>query len=220
MHTVTDLVNGKEISSLNDVSIKLYKDYFFEILITRIFKYTGIDEKGNKVEISVAFQPGDLMHILGAHHLLVKDYKGTKFNKRVDKGKMSFEILERINNKEFNKYTPRFICFGYIYQILTNCKAIIFNKEVYQAEHDSDLNFKFVLFEDIYGKKVHLGIDTYKEITYFVKSLLVTSKANQKFIKNQEKVIIKQIEIINKRSKQTLQVIELLQEDDIASANA
>lgn len=197
--------NTNSMSDINNVSLELYKDFFVNVLCNRIFKYTTIDNE----EITLIFNESEFMHILGAQHILGKRYTGTKFNKEIDNGNMTFEKLQERNSRQFTDYINRFLGFANIYYVLTNCEAIYFDKNTYEnntdPKKDSKLNYKYILFQDLYSKKLHIGLDTYNRGRfYYVKSLLVVSEINNKYIKNQEPLYISNIKVIDKRTKATI----------------
>ncbi|MBD8045811.1 pentapeptide repeat-containing protein [Clostridium faecium] len=188
--------NKNNILNLEDVSLKLYKDFFEEVLCQRIFIYTT----SNTEKINLYFAPNNFMHILGCQHILGNNYKASNFNKNIDNGTMSFEVLKSIDNNKFNDFTNRFINFSNVYHVLTNCDVIYFDKKIYNPK--SKVDYKYMLFKDVYSKKIHLGLDTYnKGRSFFCKSLLTTSLGNDKLIKNQLPVPIEKIEVFDKESK-------------------
>lgn len=199
-----------DMSDINNISLKLYKEFFIDVLCNRIFKYTTVDGS----EITLLFNESEFMHLLGAQHILGKSYKATKFNEEIDNGNISFQTLEQRNSIQFTDDLDRFLGFSNIYYVLTNCEAIYFDKNTYQnntiPKRDSKFNFKYILFQNIYGKKLHIGIDTYnKGKSYYGKSLLVVSDINDKYIKNQEPLYITNIKIIDKKNKTIISDINI-----------
>lgn len=191
-----DFLNKNNILNLEDISLKIYKEFFESILCKRVFVYTT----NNTEKINLQFSPNNFMHILGCQHILGDNYKASSFNKDIDKGSMSFELLKSLDNNKFNRFASRFLGFSNIYHVLTNCDCIYFDKEAYSSK--SKMNYKYILFEDVYTKKIHLGLDTYnKGRNFFCKSLLTTSLENDKLIRNQKPIQIDKIEVVDKLSK-------------------
>ena len=62
-----------DMSDINNISLKLYKEFFIDVLCNRIFKYTTVDGS----EITLLFNESEFMHLLGAQHILGKSYKAT-----------------------------------------------------------------------------------------------------------------------------------------------
>lgn len=149
------------------------------------------------------------MHIIGAQHILGKNYKASKFNKGILDGTMTFKELEKRNSRVFNDFTPRFINFSNLYHVLTNCTMIYFDRDTYNnnkiSTEESLMDFKYILYEDINNKKVHAGLDTYnKGFNFYCKSLLVKSVGNDGLIRNQTEVKIKNIKVIDIKTKVTI----------------
>lgn len=210
MLTETDLLSKNNISNISEVSLKLYLQFFRNHICPKLFIYTSVDG----TVIKLMFDENNFMHLLGAQHILGDKYKSTKFNKGIDNASMTFEELDRRDPIEFRGTIDRFVGFGNIYSVLTNCSAVYFDASIYNAQlkKKSTMDFKYLLFEDIFGQKVHVGIDTYnKGKTFFGKSVLVSSIQNDKLIKGQTKLDIKKIEIVDKRTKSVLQTIDIAQ---------
>lgn len=205
MLTVNDLLNENKVSSMNDISLKLYKNFNDDILCKRIFIY---ELEGGK-QMKVVFQPNNLLHILGAQHILGKKYKAEKFNEEIHLGNMTFAELERRNSIVFNDFTDRFLNFSNLYYVLTNCDLVYFDKDIYNKNKKNDIaskmDFTHILFQNVNNKKVHAGLDTYnKGFNYYCKSLLVRSIVNEGIIKEQKPVKIKNIKVIDVKSKRIL----------------
>lgn len=210
MLTESDLLSKNNISSIADISLKLYLQFFRNHICPKVFDYTSVDGE----IIRLIFDESNFMHLLGAQHILGERYKSVKFNEGIDDGSMTFEELDKRNPIEFRGTIDRFVGFGNIYSVLTNCSAVYFDKSIYDAQlkSKSTMDFKYLLFEDIFGQKVHIGIDTYnKGKTFYGKSVLVSAIQNDKLIKDQTKLDIKKIEIIAKRTKNVLKTINITQ---------
>lgn len=67
------------------------------------------------------------------------------------------------------------------------------------------MDFSYILYEDINNKKVHAGLDTYnKGFSFYCKSLLVKSIINDSIIKEQVPIKIKNIKVIDSKTKEIL----------------
>lgn len=213
--TVNDLLGVNHISSMNDISLNLYKEFFDNILCKRIFLYELEDGK----QIKLLFQPNNLLHILGAQHILGDKYKAAKFNEQIISGDMTFEVLEKKNSIVFNDFTSRFLNFSNIYHVITNCDMIYFDKDTYnknkKSKKESLMDFSYILYEDINNKKVHAGLDTYnKGFSFYCKSLLVKSIVNDSIIKDQVSVKIKSIKVKDIKTKAILLDKEMINSID------
>lgn len=205
MLTANDLLGVNNITNFDDISLKLYKEFMDNFLCNRIFIYTTEDD--NKIKL--VFQETNLLHILGAQHILGENYKAKKFNEKILNDKMTFKELERINSIVFNDFTDRFLNYTNLYHVLTNCEVIYFDKDTYDKNRKSTeqslMNFTYILYKDINNKKIHAGLDTYNNgRSYYCKSLLVKSISNDIFIKEQTPVNIKNIKVIDKSSNNIL----------------
>lgn len=205
MLTANDLLGVNNITNFDDISLKLYKEFMDNFLCNRIFVYTTEDD--NKIKL--VFQETNLLHILGAQHILGENYKAKKFNEKILNDKMTFKELERINSIVFNDFTDRFLNYTNLYHVLTNCEVIYFDKDTYDKNRKSTeqslMNFTYILYKDINNKKIHAGLDTYNNgRSYYCKSLLVKSISNDIFIKEQTPVNIKNIKVIDKSSNNIL----------------
>ncbi|MGF0110897.1 PBECR4 domain-containing protein [Clostridium sp. SGI.024] len=205
MLTVTDLLGVNNISNISDISLKLYKEFFDNILCKRLFLYNLEDGK----EIKLVFDPNNLLHILGAQHILGEKYKAQKFNIEIINGDMTFQDLEKRNSIVFNDYTSRFLNFSNLYHVITNCTMVYFDKETYnknrKSKKESLMDFSYILYEDLNNKKIHAGLDTYnKGFSFYCKSLLVKSSSNDIIIKDQKPVKINNIKVIDIDTKVVL----------------
>lgn len=211
MITVERMINNiNDMSDINNISLKLYKEFFNNVLCNRIFKYTTVDG----TEITLLFNESEFMHLLGAQHILGRRYKATKFNEEIDNGNMTFQALEQRNSIQFKDDIDRFLGFSNIYHVLTSCEAIYFDKYTYKnntvPKRNPKFDFKYILFQDLYSKKLHIGIDTYNRgKSYYGKSLLVVSDINDKYIKNQEPLYINNIKVIDKKTKTVINDINM-----------
>lgn len=155
MITSNDLLEVNSISNIGDISLKLYKNFFESFLCKRVFLYS----LGDGTQVKLLFDETNLLHILGAQHILGKRYKATKFNSQIVDGTMTFQELERRNSIVFNDYTDRFLNFSNLYHVLTNCTMIYFDKDTYNKNRNSSeeslMDFSYILYEDLNNKKVH-----------------------------------------------------------------
>lgn len=211
MLTIEQMINSKsDMNDMNEISLELYKKFFFEVLCNRMFIYSTIDG----LEIKLIFHENNFMHVLGAQHILGDKYKGSKFNEKIDNGNMTFETLDQRNPIQFKDDIDRFLGFSNIYHILTSCDAIYFDKNTYKnsskRKRDSTMDFKYILFQDMFSKKLHIGLDTFnKGKTYYVKSLLVTSELNDKFIRKQDPLYITNIQIVDRNTRNIINNINI-----------
>ena len=211
MLTSDKLLESNNVS-MADISLKLYKDFFDKILCTRIFIYSLDDDK----QLTLKFEETNLLHILGAQHILGKNYKASKFNKEILNDNMTFEKLEKKNNIVFNDFTDRFLNFANLYHIITNCKMIYFSKDTYnknkKSKEESLMDFSHILYKDLNNKKLHLGLNTYnKGYTYYGESLLVKSVQNDVLIKEQTPIGIKNIKVIDRKTKKVIEEVNCSQ---------
>nr|UVM81354.1 MAG: barnase-EndoU-ColicinE5/D-RelE like nuclease4 [Bacteriophage sp.] len=218
MLTIEQMINDKsQMTDINNVSLKLYKQFYIDVLCKRHFQYTTLD--GEK--INLLFNETEFMHLLGAGgkgHILGSSYSATKFNEEIDNGNMTFDILQQRNSIQFTDSLDRFLGFANIYYILTNCEAIYFNKDIYNnntnPKRNAKCNYKYILFQDLFSKKLHVGIDTYNRgYSYYAKSLLVVSEQNKKFIEKQTPLYITNIKVIDRGTKAIIQDINI---DEVA----
>lgn len=197
-----DLLEANSISDISNISLKLYKEFFDTILCERIFLYNL--EDGTQVKLM--FDPTNLLHILGAQHILGKKYKATKFNDGIIAGTMTFKELEKRNIRAFNDFTSRFLNFSNLYNVITNSKMVYFDKDTYdrnrKSTEESFINFSYILYEDLNNKKIHAGLDTYnKGHSFYCKSLLVKPVTNYNLVKDQKALIINSIKVIDRKTK-------------------
>jgi hypothetical protein len=206
--TSENLLGANNVSNFEDISLQLYKEFFDNVLCKRLFIYSLDDGRILKLK----FEETNLLHILGAQHILGRNYKASKFNKEIIDKSMTFQILEKRNSIVFNDYTDRFLNFANIYHVITHCKMIYFSKEVYnknrKSKEESLIDFSYILYEDLNNKKLHLGLDTYNNgYTYYGESLLVKSSRNDVLIKDQTPIRIKTIKVIDKKTKNVIEEI-------------
>ena len=74
MLTIEEMLNNNEMNDINKVSLKLYEEFFKDVLCNRIFEYLTIDTETIKIE----FKDTQFMHILGAQHILGDKFKAGK----------------------------------------------------------------------------------------------------------------------------------------------
>lgn len=215
MLTVESMLSSvSDITDINKVSISLYREFFNTILCERVFIYHTIDGK----KIKLIFEESNFMHVLGAQHILGRNFKSTKFNSLVDTGEMTFEELDKRNPRQFADDIKRFFGFANIYHVLTNCEVIYFDKDVYENQFipkkSTKMDYEYLLFQTFNSKRIHVGIGTYNRgRTYFGKSLLVETELNCKLTKDQQPIMISKIEV---RDKKTNRIIEDIAISEVA----
>lgn len=190
---------GVNSPCLQDISLRLYKKFYDNVLCKKIFRYTL---ENGKV-IVLLFSPNNFMHIIGAQHMLGNDYKATKFNQKIESGELTLKSLQETNAKAFSDYTDRILGFSSLYYVLTNCSIISFDKAIYNnnitAKGKAKIDFDYIIFKDINNKKIHLGLDTYNRgKTYYPKSMLISSALNNVLIKDQIQIPVVKIEVIDR----------------------
>lgn len=205
MLTQDDLLHTNNISNIDDVSLELYKTFFDCILCERVFIYTLEDD----TEVKLVFKETNLLHILGAEHILGLKYKATKFNDKITSGEITFKTLEKRNNIVFNDFTDRFLNFSNLYHVLTNCSMIYFDKKIYENTKSSKeptlIDFSYILYKDLENKKIHAGLDTFNNgRSFYCKSLLITSSQNDKIIYKQQPIAIKTITVLDTKTNKSL----------------
>lgn len=207
MLTLDDLLDINNVSNMADISLQLYKNFFDNVLCKKVFLYNLKDGSN----IKLVFEEQNFLHILGAQHILGDKYKAKKFNDEVAAGTMTFEELDKKNSIVFNDFTDRFFNFSNLYHVITNCEIIYFNKLTYdnnkKSNTDTSMNFSHVLYKDLSNKKIHLGIDTFNNgYSYYGKSLLIKSINNDAIIKGQNPIEIVNIKVIDKKTKQNIEI--------------
>lgn len=191
MLTKDDLLVQNTLPHINDVSLKLYKDFSTDILFKRRFHYYFTDG----TDIIVEFKEWGIYHMLSIQHIDYNISRNDFFN-RIDSG-LSFRDFT-VNNgikKRFNNEKERITMFSTIYGSLKYGRVFyIPNRSV---PNTRTVKCDYLIYKNISNKGSNLGIKFDKG--YFVPFTVLISKASNltKYIDKTNAKIVSRLVITN-----------------------
>jgi hypothetical protein len=189
MLSVTDLLTIQTKPKVNDISLQTIQEFYKEHLCDRLFVYELEDT--DRPIIKLRFSEFHLSHLLGFHYILKPTRKGTSYTgqsgyDRIKDGTVTFDFLKQANNQWFKSKKNRMLYFPFVYQILQNPTAIIFDQQLVSTRLDVDI----ILYNQLNNTYLHLGIDKDEDSDfYYPKSFYDRKKDDH--ITGQKQVIIK-----------------------------
>ena len=214
MLSVTDLINRETLPKEKDISLLLLLDFYEQYLCRNIYIFTLENEE----QIKIVFKDSsEIFHLIGAKHIYGNlPMSGKRFAEEIRNGSMNFYRLKQINPKAYKDYYDRICSLACIDTVLKKSQYLWFQDGKIQ---NSAIAVKYLLFKNIDDKCLHLGIDkNNKGKTYFPRTLLVTDgNRKNKFINMADKrLIVKKLEIRNKRSNELVELINREKAQQIA----
>ena len=169
MLTKDNLLTQDSLPHINDVSLKLYKDFSIDILFKQKFHYYFTDG----TDIIIKFKEWGIYHMLAIQHI-DNSISKNNFFKQIDIG-LSFNDFTAKNGikKRFNNYKERITMFSCIYRALKYGRVFyVPNQSVPNTQR---VKSDYIIYRELSGKGLNLGIK-YTE-GYFVPITILVSKA-------------------------------------------
>ena len=193
MLTKTDLLNQNNIPNIRDVSLALYKDFSVDILLNRIFRYKFID--GSVIDLE--FTEWGIYHILSIQHINGRISKDALFEE-IDNG-LSFDEFKNSNaiKRRFSNQKKRITTFACIYNILKN--GMCFYLPTGKVQNTANVKLDYLVFTDIDGKGLNLGIRHTSDDKYVPISMLIAKTKNKElYIEGSERKMVESLTILEK----------------------
>ena len=185
---------------MEKLNLKTILQEYEQTLCNRIFHY----ELGDKLKIDLIFYSENFCHLMGFHHVFVKDkrYLGASGFKMVNDEKLTVESIKQHNEKGFNFIKSKIENFGRIYELLTNGKITGFDTR--KVIGDTIISASLIIYHKNKEVLLHLFLrkerddsSQYAPVSFIVKSLK-DNNYNQ-FIARQRHIAISKFEIISKQ---------------------
>ncbi len=187
MLTKDDLLTQDSLPYINDVSLKLYKDFSTDILFKQKFHYYFTDG----TDIVIKFKEWGIYHMLAIQHIDNTISKNSFFN-RIDAG-LSFNDFTVKNGikKRFNNYKERITMFSCIYRTLRYGRVFYLpNRSVPNTQK---VKSDYIIYREISGKGLNLGIK-YTENNFVPITILVSKAINlKKYVLNTDVKIVSKL---------------------------
>lgn len=191
MLTKDDLLKMDTIPHINDVSLKLYKEFCLDILFNRRFHYYFTDGSN----IIVEFREWGIYHMLGIQHI---DYKISKNNffDMIDSG-LSFDYFrstKSIKNR-FRDQKERITMFPCVYSALRYGRVFYVPDKLVQ--NTVNVSVDYLLFREISGKGLNIGI-RYECGRFIPLTILVSRAINiNKYINYANEKVVQRLKILS-----------------------
>ena len=207
MHTIDSLYKLTLSPKINDISLKLLKDYYEAYLSPYIFTYQTTDLSKN-ISFSVMLSPENFCHLLGIEKIhrfhvnkkYLYQYYGISGWNNIDTGIITFDSMKTLNPKGFNDNKYKYIYFYSLPRLLENPLAIKFDPIIYKSNginRRTNLSFDIV-FYDVYDHAfVHLGLIKNETTGYYVPQSLFVEKEKKvdPYTDNQQTIIVSKTNI-------------------------
>ncbi|MES1047808.1 hypothetical protein FOA22_25605 [Heyndrickxia oleronia] len=193
MLSVTDLLTLQTMPSVTDLSLQTIQLFYKEHLCDRVFVFE-LEDKARPI-VKLRFSEKQLCHLLGIQYVLTPRMHGYKYlgstgYTYIEDGTVTFDFLKSENKDGFKSKKRRMLYFPFVYQILTNPTAIIFNQALVSTKIDVDI----ILYNHVNNTYLHLGIDKDPDSDfYYPKSFYDRKKDDH--ISGQTQVAIKAMKI-------------------------
>ncbi|MFL9651873.1 PBECR4 domain-containing protein [Exiguobacterium chiriqhucha] len=201
--TPEQLFSLEHTPKINDLTLNLLKEYYEYYLLNESYEYTYEDEYNVAHTIRLAFKVENFCHLLGIESIvkhIIKDrelseYKGLKGWENICNGTLTFKNLRATHlKKRFKDKKNKFIFFFLIPHLLKNPKAVSF-RNVKVTGSGTRIDCEILFYSEYFAAYIHLGIkkdveqNCYFPMSFFVEKI-TPSKAGDKFILNQDELII------------------------------
>lgn len=183
MITKEDLLTLSTLPHINDISLKLYKDFCTDILFTRRFHYCFTDG----TDIIVEFKEWGVYHMLSIQHIDFTIPKSSFFA-RIDAG-LDFRnfTVDRSIRQRFKGEKERITMFACVYGALRYGRVFYIPDR--NVPNTKNVKADYIIQRMINGKGLNLGIRF--ESGCFVPLTILVSKASNpdKYISTNKKIV-------------------------------
>lgn len=206
VYSCEDLYDLKQKPKINDISLNLLCEYYKKYLLPFEYRYTFEDTSRIVV---LDFKKENFCHLLGIESVVKKsiskceiyNYKGITGWNNIENSLLTFNELKRINKKKFNSVKAKYVYFYLIPKLIDKPFAVKYNKS--KVNPSTDIKCEVLFYNQVQNDNaiVHLGIGKEKDNCYYPRTFFVekTKKFSEdKYIRNQDVLIIKNTTIINK----------------------
>lgn len=201
MLTVNDLVGLDKVPHINDISLKLYKDYCTQILLERRFIYYFTDS----TIFEVKFKEWGIYHMLSIQHINWK-IKKEDFFKEIDNG-LSFANFKSTPsiNARFKNEKERITMFACIYNTLRYGQ--VFYVPSGKVKNTNNVEVDYIIYRTIGSKGKNIGIRL-EEGVYVPLTILISKQIRlDRYLEDTEKKIVSKL-IIYDNMNNIIEVID------------
>ena len=177
MLTEKELLTLDKIPDINEVSLKLYKDFSKHVLMQRKFKYILSDG----TVINVQFKEEGIHHMLGIHHIDKKINK-FKFFQAIEDG-LTLDDFKKSSNKKiklgFKDMSKRICAFACVYNMLITGNIFYIPDNIISG---TTIEVSYLLYGYYEGSKNEYGINIglRDKLTYYMPLTILCSKPDKR----------------------------------------
>ncbi|MED4534850.1 PBECR4 domain-containing protein [Metabacillus fastidiosus] len=158
MLSVTDFLTIQAKPKEADISLQTIQEFYKEHLCNRLFVFELEDD--SRPVVKLRFEENNLPHLLGIQHIMkgIKKshlYIGQSGYDLMKNGTLTLNLLKTTNKSWYKSKKDRILYFPFVYQILNNPTAIIFDNSIANTNIDVDI----ILYNKLNNIYLHLGID-------------------------------------------------------------
>lgn len=189
MLSVTDLLTIQTKPELTDLSLQTIQEFYKENLCDRLFVFELEDT--SRQTIKLRFKEDHLCHLLGIHYIMsstqnATSYAGHSGYNLLRNGTVTFDFLKTTDRINFKSKKNRMLYFPFVYQVLQNPTAIIFDGSTTNTRIDVDI----ILYNQLNNTYLHLGLDRNGKSAYYYPKSFYDRKKND-HITGQTQITIK-----------------------------
>lgn len=201
MLTKNDLINLDSLPHINNISLKLYKDFCIDILFKQRFHFYFFDG----TDIIIEFREWGIYHMLSIHHIDYTIPKSDFFN-RIDNGLdfNDFTLNKSIRNR-FRNEKERITTFSCVYSTLRYGRVFYFPNRA--IPNTQSVKVDYLIHRIVDGKGINLGIRSVDNI--FVPLTILVSKASNysKYIDANNQKVVSRLCISNVETNEIIENI-------------
>ena len=179
------------IPIVNDVSLKLYKEFSEEILLKRKFHYHFEDNS----EITVEFREWGIYHMLAMHYINYK-IDNERFFEEIDKGLdlLSFKADVSMNNR-YKSYKTRIAVFSCVYDSLLNGTAFYLPSG--RVKNTVNVKADYIVYNNIDGKGINYGLQKKGAVFVPITILIARSRRATCYLEKSKFKLIKRVDVLD-----------------------
>ncbi len=201
MLTKDDLLIQKDLPHINDISLKLYKDFCIDVLFKQRFHYYFKDG----TDIIVEFREWGIYHMLSIQHIDYTIPKNDFFN-RIEIG-LSFTDFQSSKsiNQRFKNEKQRITMFSCIYDALKYGETFYIPGK--SVPNTKNVSCDYIIYREINNKGLNLGI-RYEDGCFIPLTILISKSSNlTKYIDAATPKQIDKLKIIDISTNQIIEEI-------------
>ncbi len=203
MYKAEELINLETKPRINDISLKIIKDFYFMYLMPFFYNYVVKDFVGEK-RFELRFDSERLCHLLGVESIAkgqvkYKDlcqYRGDRGWNNIENGVLDFKHLKNLNKRQFNNVKAKFVYFYLIPNLIEKPLAVYFDGS--KVNPPVRIQSEILFYSTYENAVIHLGIDKADDEDYYYPRTFFVEKLGEKnvediYTKNQIEIEVKKL---------------------------